>query len=240
MGHVVGFISAPDWLDPAPSEFCTLTHNVIPVQQTFLSQANFSYSIDAITRSEPHITLAACQLASAGCTVIASPATPFGFVGYSTITESRAQMFRVQDACGVECVSSITAMFDLLEHWQVNRVALACTYYPNEWRDLWSAFVTRSGLEVLACKSLIDQGIKDPVVSDPTEYPTSEDTIEAVFQIAEENPTADAIVVSGSGARTLAITEELRRVAGRRVLAADTALFQRLCKSLKLETPFEL
>jgi hypothetical protein len=96
----LGFISAPDWLDPAPDEFRQLTNGAVPVQQTFLGPPGFDYRTESIAQSEPKLIHAARQLAGAGCTLIASPATSFGFVGYNNISEARAGLTRIgQAAC---------------------------------------------------------------------------------------------------------------------------------------------
>lgn len=236
----VGFISAPGWLDPAPDEFRELTRGTVAVQQTFLDLPNFDYQTESIAGCEPQLTHAALNLAGAGCSLIASPATPFGFVGHENISEARARLMRIEQACGVECLSSIAAIIEALEAWQIRKVALACTYYPDEWRDSWSAFVSNSGFEVLSAASLVDQEIVEPDQSGAVVYPTPEQICEAVSKMAADCPAADVIVVSGAGARTLAITEELRAISGKRIIAADTGLFRAICERLEIDVSLTL
>lgn len=233
----VGFISVPAWFDPAPDEFRELTRGEIGVQQTFLGTPDFDYRVGSIAAAEPLLVEAAQQLAAAGCSIIASPATPFGYIGHRDIAGARASLAVIERACGVECVSSIEAIMGMLEAWQVSKVALACTYYPDEWRDRWAAFVTNSGFRVLAAASLVDQGIKQPGSKG---YPTATEISSSVAKMALDCPQAETIVVSGSGARTLAISAELRALSGKRIIAADTALFYQLCKRLEIDVNLEL
>ena len=238
--RAVGFISAPDWLDPAPDEFRELTNGEVAVQQTFIDPPNFDYQTESIAGCEPQLIHAARHLAGAGCSIIASPATPFGFVGHQNISEARARLTRIEQACGVECISSIDAIIEALETWQVRKVALACTYYPDEWRDLWSAFVSNSGFEVLSAASLVNQGIKEPQGPDSIEYPTPSEIFESVSKMAKDCPAAEVIVVSGAGARTLAITEELRATSGKRIIAADTGLYRKISEKLEIDVSLTL
>ena len=89
-------ISAPSWLDPAPDELRELTNGKISIQQTFLDPPGFDYSVQSITEITPFLTNAALSLASAGCTLIASPATPFGYIGYNNITHARESLTKIE------------------------------------------------------------------------------------------------------------------------------------------------
>lgn len=239
--QAIGFVSAPDWLDPAPAEFMDLADGAVTVQQTFLGAPGFDYRTDSIAATEPDITLACRHLAAAGCTLIASPATPFGFIGHNDIGDARARMTRISSTCGAECISSVTAIFDVLDQWQIGKVALACTYYPDDWRDIWASFVSRSGIAVAAAASLVNLGIRPK--PDPSEfvvYPDASEISAAVEKMAADYPDADAIVVTGSGARTVALTGQLLSLAGKPVLAADTALFSVLAQKAGVPIPLTL
>ena len=235
--NVIGFISAPCWLDPAPDELRALAHGKIIIQQTFVHPPEFDYSLKHITEITPHLENAAFSLASAGCTIIASPATPFGYIGYKNIAKSRLSLKKIEKISGVKCISSISAIFDILEYKKLQKIALACTYYPDEWRDLWVSFVRASGYEVVGAQSLVNQGIRSKTNGE-VEYPNSSEIMESVKKISENYPNAEAIVISGSGARTLAITEQLKKISNRPVIAADTALFSIIANQLDIKVPF--
>ncbi len=59
----------------------------------------------------------------------------------------------------------------------------------------------------------------------------------AVRKMTADFPEADVIVVTGSGARTVAITDELRAIAYSRVIAADAALFSVIAGKLGVAIP---
>ena len=231
----IGFISAPDWPDPTPDEFRALTQGAVAVQQTFLDPPDFDYQMASIAGCEPQLTRAAQHLAGAECALIATPATPFGFIGHPDVADARARLLRMQRACGVVCTSSVVAIIEALEAWHVRKVALACTYFPDVWRDAWSAFVAASGFTVLSAQSLVDQGLKQPSTAARVAYPTTAQIIAAVSKMAQDCPAAEVIVVTGSGARTLAITETLRTISGKRIIAADTALYRKIGAILAVE-----
>ncbi len=109
INRIVGFLSAPDWLDPAPDEFRVLTNGQVAVQQTFFDPPRFDYTTGNIAKCEPQLTHGARHFASAGCSLIASPATPFGLIGHRRISEARARLIRISQAVGVDCISSITS-----------------------------------------------------------------------------------------------------------------------------------
>lgn len=240
---MVGFISPPDWFDPTPGEFRDLSQGAVIVQQTFLDLPDFDWQMESIARTEPQITKAARQLARAGCSILAIVGTPFGWAGLDNIDDARERMRRIEQACGVECISTGTAIIDALEHCQAHRIALACTYYADDWRDSWSRFVTRSGFDVLAAVTLSDQGLTPPHGSDNEEYwaPTSEDILQSVERLTNEFAMTEAIVITGAGSRTLSITQDLLATSGKHVIASDTALYRKLFEKLKIDNlPFHL
>ena len=53
-------------------------------------------------------------------------------------------------------------------------------------------------------------------------------------------PEADVVIISGSGARTLAITDKLKKITNKLVIAADTALFLSIAKKLNINFPIAL
>jgi maleate cis-trans isomerase len=237
--NAIGFISAPSWLDPAPDEFRAITQGKISIQQTFLDPPGFDYSIKSITEIEPHLINAALSLASAGCSLIASPATPFGYMGFDNITKARENLTKITKTSGVECISSISAIFDLLEINKPQTLALACTYYQDDWKDLWTSFVRASGYEVIASQSLVDQGIRKQTL-DEVDYPNSDEICESIKIISKNYPNIDAIIISGSGARTMAITDKLKKISNKLIIAADTALFSIIAKKLNINLPIKL
>ena len=61
-----------------------------------------------------------------------------------------------------------------------------------------------------------------------------------IINIAKNHPNIDAIIISGSGARTIAITDELKKISNKLIIAADTALFLIIAKKLNINVPIKL
>ena len=232
---IVGFLSAPDWLDPAPEELRSLTRGRINVQQTIVGPANFDWDTKSIKEIAPHLTHSAMKLAAAGCNLIASPATPFGYIGHKDINQARLSIDHLQKIVGVKIISAITAIFEELEFWSPRKVALACTYYSDEWRDLWASFVNSSGYKVVTAENFVDQGIR--AYAPQTIYPKPFEICESVKRISENNPFSDAIIITGSGARTVAIMKELRAISEKPIVSADAALLYAIGKALCVKIP---
>jgi maleate cis-trans isomerase len=232
---LVGFLSAPGWLDPAPEELRILTDGKISVQQTIVGPANFDWHTKSIAEIGPYLKHSAMQLAAAGCTLIASPATPFGYIGHRDINQARLSNHHLQENIDAKVISAITAIFDKLEFWKPRKVALACTYYSDEWRNLWATFVNASGYTVLGSETLVDQGIHS--MEQKITYPTSMEICESVKRISEKYPNSDAIVITGAGARTVAIADDLCAICDKPIIAADTALLSAIGKELCIKIP---
>ena len=232
---LVGFLSAPGWLDPAPEDLRCFTDGRIAVQQTIVGPANFDWDTTSIAEIGPHLEHSAMQLAAAGCTLIASPATPFGYIGYLDINQARLSLDHLHANIDVKVISAITAIFDKLEFWKPRKVALACTYYSDEWRNLWATFVNASGYTVLGSETFVDQGIRS--AEQKTTYPTSLEICEGVKRISENYPNSDAIVITGAGARTVMIAEDLNAICDKPIVAADTALLSAIGKELCIKIP---
>jgi maleate isomerase len=226
----VGFISPPTWLDPTPDEFRICTQDRVSVQQTSLDLPKFDWRFESIAATEPLLIRAACRLASAGCSVVANVGTPFGWAGLRDITEAHERNRRITDASGAVGVSSVAAIFRVLERWNTTKVALACTYYPPKLRDLWSGFVTSSGIEVVTAQTMVEQGILRPDAGHWA--PSAEQIVRSVSLIAETVPSADAIVITGAASRTMSILGKLQSLTGVRVIGSDTALYFELASEL--------
>ena len=224
----IGFISPPGWFDPTPDEFRAICGGQFGVQQTILDLPEFDWQLTSIANTEPQIIRAACQLATANCSVIANVGTPFGWAGLQDIQSVRQRNQRISEISGSTFITVASALFDALEAWNVGKVALACTYYSDVWREQWAGFVAASGVEVLAAQSMTDQGIMQPHGPNDTEHwaPGAAQIKRSIKILAEANPMAEAFIITSAGSRTYSIRDELQELTGTRVIAADTAIYR--------------
>ncbi|MCP5080940.1 MAG: hypothetical protein GY948_04505 [Alphaproteobacteria bacterium] len=224
---VVGFITPPGWYDPSPVEFAAKCEGGVGTQQCLMTGPTFDYALTSVAQSEPEMMIAARSLGAAGCDVVAKVGTPFGWAGLSSEEEARARCAKLAASAGVHAVMTGLAIVDALRALGVAKVALAPTYYSDDWRDAWRSFVTACGFNVVLCESLSDQNLA-PAVSPTDElgWIIGEDLISAAVGALAQNPRgAEAIVVTGAGCRTNLIIEHLEHTAGLPVIGADTALF---------------
>ena len=114
---LVGFLSAPGWLDPAPEELRILTDGKISVQQTIVGPANFDWHTKSIAEIGPYLKHSAMQLAAAGCTLIASPATPFGYIGHRDINQARLSNHHLQENIGILIKKVLTIAFAVTHNY---------------------------------------------------------------------------------------------------------------------------
>ena len=200
----IGFISPPDWIDPSPAEFKTDCVDDTNVQQQSLALPNFDWRLDSIARSEPELVGAARALGRLGCDIVANVGTPFAWAGLASIGAARARADRLAAVAGVPVVMSGIAIIDALRMLGAERVALACTYYTEDWTAQWARFVHASGVDVVRAENLTQQGLTaahDP--ADPNFWtPTIDQIRVSVRRIAKAAPSAHAIVVSGAGVHT--------------------------------------
>ena len=238
--RTIGFISPPGWIDPSPAEFQTVCADPVLVQQCPLSLPGFDWRIDSIGLTEPELMSAVRTLGDMGCDLVAKVGTPFAWAGLSSVTEARARQGRLAGVAGVPVVMSGIAIIDAFAALGVERVAIACTYYSDDWTRKWARYVQASGIEVVVTQNLAEQGLMPQHHEADRNYwePTAEQISESVRRIAETAPEAEAIAISGAGSRTLNLIHTLEAETGRPVFGSDTALYWAITKraGIRLKT----
>lgn len=150
--------------------------------------------------------------------------------------EARSRGEAMAGSAGIPTIMTGLAIIDGLRSLSAERVAATCTYYENDWRDGFASFLRLCGFETSHVSSLADQGLTKPdsKIWDYGWSMTDELTSESILAVAEECPDADAIVVTGAGARTLRLLSNLESEVDRPIVAADTALYWAIARELDL------
>jgi len=232
----IGFISAPAWFDPAPSEFPTVVEESVLTQQAPLLLPEFDYQLETIATTQNELNLCARSLKAIGCDLIAQVGSPFAWACVQSEAEARYRNESIINAAEIPALMTSLAMVDALRALGVSKVAVNCTYYDNIWRDGFSYFMNICGFEVVHVSSLSDQGVASPEtkIEDFGWSMTNELTSNSIISSAEAASNAEAIVVTGAGARTLDIISELETKTKRPIVAADTALYWAIARELGL------
>ncbi len=234
---IVGFISPPAWFDPAPAEFPTAVLGAVRTQQAPLALPEFDYALSSIAAAGSALTRAAHALGEAGCDLVAQVGSPFSWAGIGSEAEARQRGDAIATAAGVPAVMTGLAIVDALRALGRQQPAATCTYYNDAWRDAFAAFLGHCGFGEVPTQTLVEQGLVENNTSLMAYgWRMSDDLVRrSVTAIATSAPDADAIVITGSGARTLHLLQELETIAGRPVVAADTALYWAAARALDLE-----
>ncbi|MGI9645377.1 MAG: hypothetical protein ACR2O6_08730, partial [Ilumatobacteraceae bacterium] len=136
---VAGFVGPPGWHDPSPAEFGSVTG--VATIGTTLDLGAFDWSLDRVGSTEPAVASAAVELVDNGATAIGIVGTPFGWAGLDTDERPHRRNERISSRCGVTVVSAVSGVLEWLDELGARRVALAATYYDEDWCYRWHPFV---------------------------------------------------------------------------------------------------
>ncbi len=223
---IIGFISPPNWVDPTPAEFPTICAETVVTQQYPMTLLDF----DDIAATEEELIRGCRVLNNIGCDAVGIVGAPFGWAGFSTAEQAMHHRKRLEAASETPIVTASASIVMALRSLGAKRVGLACTYYSNLWRDRWAGFMVESGFDVVVARTMSDQGLRPLHHQTDRDhwYPSIELIAKSVERLVREHDNADAIVVTGAGARTLASHETLQAIAARPVIGSDTALYRAL------------
>lgn len=232
----IGFISAPSWFDPAPSEFPTVIVEDVCTQQAPLLLPTFDYRLESIAAVQPELDLCARSLKASGCGLVAQVGSPFAWAGAGSEAVARARSESMNRVATIPCLMTGLAIVDGLRALGVKKVAVNATYYEADWRDEFAAFLRICGFNTIHVSTLADQGVveADARMVDYGWSMTPELTRRSILAVSEAAPQAEAIVVTGAGTRTLALLREMESLTKRPVIAADTVLYWAIARKLDL------
>ena len=232
----VGFISPPAWFDPAASEFPTVVEERIQTQQAPLLFPDFDYQLEGIASVQDELKLCSQSLKAMGCCLVAQVGSPFAWARVSNESEARSRAEIISISTNIPIIMTGLAIVDGLRSHGVNKIALNCTYYEKDWRDSFSSFLKICGFDIVHASTLQDQGLAEAnsKITDRGWTTTQELTSNSILAVAENSPTAEAIVVTGAGTRTLKILSSLESETNRPIIAADTVLYWAIAKNLGL------
>ena len=232
----IGFISAPAWFDPGPSEFPTVIEEDIQTQQAPLLLPDFDYRLNRIATVQNDLNLCARSLKAMGCDLAAQVGSPFAWAGAASEAQARSRNDAMAAAGNIATVMTSLAIVDGLRSLGVKKVAVNCTYYEANWRDAFASFLRLCGFDTIHVSSLATQGLaeSDAKMEDYGWSMTPELASASILTVAKASPDAEAIVVTGAGTRTLDILTEMENQTKRPIIAADTILYWAIARELQL------
>ena len=246
----VGFISPPS-LDITPMEFVRVAPRGFAVIQTLTHVPNFKVEAEYIAKAVAQIEGCAMSLKDAGVDLIAQVGTPFSvdliaqvgtpfsFVAEGGLGATRDLHARIEGATGIPLSMQGLAIADALKAMGHSSVAVACTYYNDDLAQRYARFLEGAGVRVLAMQNWVSQGIyatQHEVEAARGWYPWSH-TYRAARLVAARAPTADCIIVSGGGVRTMDLLDPLERDLSLPVISSDAAQFWDILVRLGVREP---
>lgn len=233
---IIGFISAPAWLDPAPFEFHSVIEEGVQTQQAPLLLPEFDYRLESVASVQEDLNLCARSLKAIACDLAAQVGSPFAWSCATSESEARSRNASMAAAADIPCLMTGLAIVDGLRALGVTRVAVNCTYYESNWRDAFASFLKMCGFSTLHVSTLADQGLSeaDAKMEDYGWSMTHDLACESILSVAQKSPDAEAIVVTGAGTRTLEILCEMESQTKRPIIAADTILYWAIARKLNL------
>lgn len=232
----IGFISAPAWFDPAPSEFPGVCRETVRTQQAPVPLPDFDYRLESIAAAQETLHSCARSLKAIGCDLVAQVGSPFAWAGATSEREARLRCETLARAADAPTVMTGLAIVDGLRAVGARRIAVNCTYYDAVWQEGFTGFLAVCGFDIRHASTLGEQGVVDAIatIADYGWSMTPALAARSIRAVAAASPEADAIVVTGAGTRTLAILADMEAETGRPVIAADTVLYWAVARELGL------
>ncbi len=226
-----GFVTTPKYFDDAVQEFLKVAPKGVGAIQRVLSLDGYSWALDQRVAGMEEMEHSARALAESNCDVVMQVGTNWVHAAGTGPADIRKKINRVSGNIGVPFVMAGHAIVEGLNHIGATRIAVANSYYRDDWRDGINRYLTAAGFEIVASGSIMDQGI----VADLDEalaieaatlwnYP---DFIvrKAIVDMHHEAPDADAVVQTGAGFRTIDLLQSIEDETGVPVIASDGATF---------------
>ena len=204
-----GFVTTPRYFDPSPQEFLRVAPKAVGVMQRPLEIPGYAYELGQRARNFDQLEQAAICLGECFCQVIGQVGTNWVHCNGTTPAEIRDICERISDKAGARFLMAGLMIVDALNALGVKRIAVANSYYRDDWRDGINRFLVEAGFEILWSGSLVDQGLYRNVAEQEEverqtlwSYP-AKDVVGACVKAAEAAPEAEAVVQTGAGFRTL-------------------------------------
>ena len=236
-----GFVTTPKYFDDVVQEFLKVAPKGTGAMQRLLSLDGYSWELEERVGGMEEMEHSARALAESNCEVVMQVGTNWVHVAGRGPDDVSAQIARVSAEIGVPFLMAGQCIVDALHHLGARRVAVANSYYRDDWRDGINRYLADAGFEIVASGSIVDQGIVEShehaleiEAATLWNYP---DFIvrRAIVEMAASAPDVDAVVQTGAGFRTIDLLESIEAEIGVPVVASDGAIFWAGLRALDLE-----
>ncbi len=226
-----GFVTTPKYFDDAIQQFLQVAPPGVGAIQRVLHLDGYSWELTERAEGMPELERSALALAECHCQVVMQVGTNWVHAAGTTPGEIAAMIDKVSTAIGVPFLMAGQCIVEALRHLGARRVAVANSYYRDDWRDGINHYLTQAGFEIAASGSIMDQGIVGSLdealaIESATlwDYPVGI-VRRAIVEMHAAAPDVDAVVQTGAGFRTIELLAGIEDEIGVPVVASDAATF---------------
>ncbi|MDH3500408.1 MAG: hypothetical protein OEM97_09820 [Acidimicrobiia bacterium] len=237
----VGFVTTPKYFDDAIQEFLKVAPAGVGCIQRVLSLDGYSWELTERVTGFPEMEDSARALAESHCDVVVQVGTNWVHCAGANHREIEATIERISADIGIPFLMAGQCIVNALNHMGARRIAVANSYYRDDWRDGINRYLTDAGFEIVASGSIMDQGI---VASLDQALEIEAATLwnypafivrRAIVDMYRSAPDVDAVVQTGAGFRTIELLQEIEHEIGVPVIPSDGATFWAGLRTLGLE-----
>ncbi len=239
----VGFTAPPHDFDAAPSDFLRMAPARVGVHGRLLHLPQYDHELSQRADNFHLLEDVVHCMANAGADAVGQVGTNWVHCNGTTPEEIAEFCDRLSDKYETAFHMAGYCLVEALRELGAERIAVNAVYYWPDWRDGITRFLRQAGFEVLYSGNFVDQGFyatQEEVNALTWIFPGS--LAEAsMAHVAEQAPTADAIVVTGMPnwrddqglpQRAVSLAPGLEGTIGKPIVASDLALYWRLFKTL--------
>lgn len=226
-----GFVTTPKYFDDAIQEFLKVAPKGVGAVQRVLALDGYSWELSERADGMAEMERSARALAESHCDVVMQVGTNWVHAAGTTHGEIEKSIERISEDIGVPFLMAGQCIVDALNHFGARRIAVANSYYRNDWRDGINRYLTEAGFDIVASGSIMDQGIvgslDEALAIEAATLWNYPDVIvrAAIVDMYRRAPDVDAVVQTGAGFRTIGLLESIEHEIGVPVVASDSATF---------------
>ena len=235
-----GFVTTPRYFDDSPQQFLSVAPKGVGVIQRVLHIPAYEYELGQRARNFDLLEEAAVCLGQCHAEVVGQVGTNWVHCNGTTPDEIRHFCDAVSRKAGTRFLMAGMCIVDGLHAVGAKRIAVANSYYRQDWMDGINRFLEQAGFDIVWSGNVIDQGLYDDLdqqldVEAKTlwDYP-AKDVVRACHMAHEAARDAQAIVQTGSGFRTLPHIEAIEGLTGKPLISSDVALYWAMLRDLNI------
>ncbi|MEO0367874.1 MAG: hypothetical protein AAF197_03705 [Pseudomonadota bacterium] len=243
--YQVGFTSPPHDFDGAPSDFLRMSPPEVGVHGRMLHVPGYEHELNQRVKNFTLLEEFVECMSNNGADVCGQVGTNWVHAGGKSPAEIKQFCDTVADKYETPLHMAGYCLVEALQELNIEKIALNSVYYWPDWRDGIARFLRDAGFDLVYAGNFVDQGFYDSQqqVNDLTWIFPNDLAAKSMQYVAEQAPTAEAIVVNGMcnfrnanglPERMVSREVELESLVGKPIISSDVALYWRIYKTLGL------